>query len=152
MSQATTAEDRRKIMLDPENPESLYEPNADLLCCYIPDDEQLPPAGASAAEVGRIGCQEMADYELRDLGDPNPYTCTTHACEAHIGFLLGHSEHAPATAEDRWEVYPIVVECKACAADVVNSPLALAAHAEFVHDKASSGSALTCGEFWEKTH
>lgn len=80
-------------------------PNADLHCCFIPEEEREAIEKApSAAEAQVLGCQEDAEFEIIDQGDPNPYTCITHACIDHVGRLLGHAPNLSPETLNRWEV------------------------------------------------
>lgn len=53
-------------------------------------------------------CENPATFEIRDMGDSDPYSCYTHACDDHVGHLLGHRVGVPDDAQDLWEVYPYV--------------------------------------------
>jgi hypothetical protein len=69
-----------------------------LECCYIDP-------------VTKYGCIDGADFEVTDLADRTE-TAVTHACEDHVGALLGHHESLPDDAENRWEVRALTFEEK----------------------------------------
>jgi hypothetical protein len=61
-------------------------------------------------------CQSPAEFMVltvrRDGGDgimagPDPYGDDTHACEAHVGVLLGHQPECLSPEEIYWHVAPI---------------------------------------------
>lgn len=60
-----------------------------LFCCYIADENQEAAKNASADEIRALGCQELAEWMIIDGPAPDDYT---HACTAHVGFLLSDSE------------------------------------------------------------
>lgn len=61
----------------------------------------------------KIGCEEDAIFLVlteRDGGrqaGPDPYADDTHACEAHVGELLGWQPNAEATEELYWIVHQL---------------------------------------------
>ena len=60
-----------------------------MTCCYINTEHQ--------------GCENRATFEIRDMSDPDPYSCYTPGCEDHVGALLGHRLEIESPV-DRWEV------------------------------------------------
>ncbi len=59
--------------------------SVDLQCCFI-------------------GCGEPAEFEIIDQADRRPDCAVTHACEMHVGALLGHQTDLPADVENAWMV------------------------------------------------
>lgn len=54
-----------------------------------------------------VSCENEAEYEIIDLGDPRPDCAFTSSCVEHVGHLLGHLDGVPVGARDEWSVYPL---------------------------------------------
>jgi hypothetical protein len=52
----------------------------------------------------KIGCKEMAEFEIFDKNDPRP-DAYTHSCHAHVGELIGSLP--PTNLTGPWEVFLI---------------------------------------------
>lgn len=69
--------------------------------------------GLDSLHCCHVGCPEDADFEIftvrRDGGiaGPDIYSDDTHACEAHVGDLLGYQPDARDPEEIMWHVRPI---------------------------------------------
>lgn len=68
-----------------------------LLCCYSQEDDSR--------------CPNLAEFEVRDLGDDDPYCSDTHACQQHVGGLIGHRVDLKPT-RDEWSITWIKPELK----------------------------------------
>lgn len=51
-------------------------------------------------------CDADAEFEILDMADLDPYTCTAFSCTDHVGDLLGHALHVAEDAPQLWEVRP----------------------------------------------
>ena len=49
-------------------------------------------------------CSAVAAFAITDEFDYDPGTCTTEACDSHVGALLGHATHVSKDVPDRWVV------------------------------------------------
>lgn len=72
----------------------IYEVQMDAYCCHL-------------------GCPKDAEFEilnlrpngkLGELAGPDPYSDYTHACEEHVGNLLGWQPNASSPDEIYWKV------------------------------------------------
>jgi hypothetical protein len=55
-----------------------------------------------------VGCPEQAEFVIDTInGGPDIYSDQTHACEEHVGHLLGTQPDAPNPERAYWEIRPI---------------------------------------------
>lgn len=53
-----------------------------------------------------LHCENGAEFEIRDMSDPDPYSCFTQSCASHVGELFGHRQEV-SNPQNRWEVYSL---------------------------------------------
>lgn len=55
-----------------------------------------------------VGCLREAAFRILTInGGPDPYSDEKHACEEHVGALLGHQPEAKKPKEVYWRVLQI---------------------------------------------